>query len=76
MKFHSILYNIKKSEIMATNINRDYLITLNVKTGAITAPSMYFCLIQINQQIIYMFNQSVNVVFQKMQKVHFKDVQD
>ena len=55
MKFHSILYNIKKSEIMATNINRDYLITLNVKSGAITAPSMYF-LIQINQQIIYMFN--------------------
>ena len=75
MKFHSILYNIKKSEIMATNINRDYLITLNVKSGAITAPSMYF-LIQINQQIIYMFNQSVNVVFQKMQKVHSKDVQD
>ena len=27
---------------MATNINRDYLITLNVKSGAITAPSMYF----------------------------------
>lgn len=27
---------------MATNINRDYLITLNVKTGAITAPNMYF----------------------------------
>ena len=42
MKFRSILYNIKKSEIMATNINRDYLITLNVKSGAITAPSMYF----------------------------------
>ena len=41
---------------MATNINRDYLITLNVKSGAITAPSMYFFLIQINQQIIYMFN--------------------
>ena len=40
---------------MATNINRDYLITLNVKSGAIIAPSMYF-LIQINQQIIYMFN--------------------
>ena len=27
---------------MATNINRDYLVVLNVKNGQITAPNMYF----------------------------------
>lgn len=27
---------------MASNINRDYLVVLNTKTGSLTAPNMYF----------------------------------